>query len=138
MEIGWNDGLTLLGLVVTWSGFLIAIISKLLKRAVDGIDAHIQQLDNRYIQLQTDHDVVADGLGILQHEHSTLASGMQTLLRDHKAVEEDLQALRASLPVLYVRREDHIRNQSVIEAKLDALANTLELMARNRGLLKND
>lgn len=41
-------------------------------------------------------------------------------------VERDLLLLRAELPQHYVRREDYIRNQSVIEAKLDALAAKLE------------
>jgi len=36
--------------------------------------------------------------------------------------EKDLLRLRAELPVEYVRREDWVRNQTIIEAKLDALA----------------
>lgn len=36
--------------------------------------------------------------------------------------ERNLLRLRAELPLEYVRREDFIRNQTVIEAKLDALA----------------
>ena len=40
--------------------------------------------------------------------------------------EKDLLRLRAELPVEYVRREDWIRNQTVIEAKLDALAAKLD------------
>ncbi|MDF6001947.1 hypothetical protein P4050_30630 [Pseudomonas aeruginosa] len=31
-------------------------------------------------------------------------------------------SLKAELPIQYVRREDYIRGQSVIEAKLDGLA----------------
>lgn len=45
-----------------------------------------------------------------------------------RTVERDLFALRAELPDRYVRREDYIRNQSIIEAKLDALAAKLEVM----------
>lgn len=37
-------------------------------------------------------------------------------------VERDLSALKADLPAHYVRREDYIRGQSVIESKLDSLA----------------
>ncbi|MBN9528233.1 MAG: DUF2730 family protein [Alphaproteobacteria bacterium] len=37
-----------------------------------------------------------------------------------------LSDLRADLPLGYVRREDFIRNQTIIEAKLDALALKLE------------
>ena len=40
--------------------------------------------------------------------------------------EKDLLRLLAALPLEYVRREDWIRNQTVIEAKLDGLASKLE------------
>lgn len=59
-----------------------------------------------------------------------------TLLDDQRAIaeatrnlERDLMKMRGDLPLEYVRREDFIRNQSVIEAKLDALA--LHLQNRN-------
>lgn len=45
-----------------------------------------------------------------------------------RAVERDLMALRAELPERYVRREDYIRGQAVVEAKLDALAAKLEVV----------
>ncbi len=37
-------------------------------------------------------------------------------------LERDFLKFRGDLPLEYVRREDFIRNQSVIEAKLDAVA----------------
>lgn len=36
-------------------------------------------------------------------------------------VERELLTLKADLPIQYVRREDYVRGQSVIEAKLDAV-----------------
>ncbi|MCC4259201.1 MAG: hypothetical protein ACRBBM_00520 [Pseudomonadaceae bacterium] len=51
-----------------------------------------------------------------------------------KKLERDVMALRAELPLEYVRREDYIRGQSVIEAKLDGLAVKLE-NAQLRGLI---
>jgi len=42
-------------------------------------------------------------------------------------LERDFLKWRAELPVNYVRREDYVRGQSVIEAKLDALYSRLEL-----------
>lgn len=42
-------------------------------------------------------------------------------------IERDLLKMQAEMPLHYVRREDYIRGQSVIEAKLDALGNKLEL-----------
>ena len=43
-------------------------------------------------------------------------------------VERDLLRLRAELPEFYVRREDYVRNQAVLEAKLDALFAKIENM----------
>lgn len=45
-----------------------------------------------------------------------------------RQTERDLLQLKADLPERFVRREDYIRNQSVIEAKLDALGSKLELV----------
>ncbi len=49
-------------------------------------------------------------------------------------VERELLSLKADLPVHYVRREDYIRGQSVIESKLDGLATKIE-NAQLRGVL---
>ncbi len=43
-----------------------------------------------------------------------------------RQLERDLMELRAELPERYVRREDYIRGQTVIEAKLDSLALRME------------
>jgi hypothetical protein len=51
--------------------------------------------------------------------------------------EKDFSAFQISLPVLYVRREDYIRGQTVIESKLDALYSKLEVV-QIQGARKND
>ncbi len=43
-----------------------------------------------------------------------------------RRVERELMTLKADMPLNYVRREDYIRGQSVIEAKLDGLALKIE------------
>lgn len=43
-------------------------------------------------------------------------------------IEREFLRFQAELPLQYVRREDHVRGQSVIEAKLDALYNKLEVV----------
>lgn len=43
-----------------------------------------------------------------------------------RQVELSLERLRGEMPLHYVRREDYVRNQTVLEAKLDALALKLE------------
>ena len=42
-----------------------------------------------------------------------------------KRIERELLELRAELPVQYVRREDYVRGQTVIESKLDSLYSKL-------------
>lgn len=46
-------------------------------------------------------------------------------------LERQFLEFKAELPVQYVRREDYVRGQSVIEAKLDALYSKLEIVRMN-------
>lgn len=46
--------------------------------------------------------------------------------REWQRIEREILLMKADLPVHYVRREDYIRNQSVIEAKIDGLALKIE------------
>jgi hypothetical protein len=41
-------------------------------------------------------------------------------------LERDMLRFQAEMPLQYVRREDYIRGQSVLEAKMDALAMRIE------------
>lgn len=56
--------------------------------------------------------------------------GIETANKEEAAqwarVERELMELKAELPLNYVRREDYIRGQSIIEAKLDGLAIKIE------------
>jgi hypothetical protein len=45
-----------------------------------------------------------------------------------QALERDFLRWQADLPVQYVRREDYVRGQVIIEAKLDGLYNKLEVV----------
>ena len=63
-------------------------------------------------------------------ENSIPLDGIELVNREEAAqwqrVERDLLKMQAEMPLHYVRREDYIRGQSVIEAKLDALGSKLE------------
>jgi hypothetical protein len=48
-----------------------------------------------------------------------------------RQLEKSFLRWQADLPLHYVRREDYVRNQTVIEAKLDALASKLEVIQIN-------
>lgn len=43
-----------------------------------------------------------------------------------RQVERELMQLRVELPERYVRREDYIRNQTIIESKLDLINEKIE------------
>lgn len=45
-----------------------------------------------------------------------------------QALEKDFLNWKADLPIHYVRREDYVRGQVIIEAKLDALFHKLEVV----------
>lgn len=50
--------------------------------------------------------------------------------KDLRRLDRGLLELRAELPEKYVRREDAIREQVVINAKLDALAAKIDVLAQ--------
>lgn len=70
----------------------------------------------------------------LEANHRSLAGRLDSIEAVNRAdaaqwqrVERELLKLQADMPLHYVRREDYIRGQSVIEAKLDALGSKLEI-----------
>ena len=59
-------------------------------------------------------------LGAIETAHNAEAKSWQR-------IERELMDLKAELPQNYVRREDYIRGQSILENKMDSLAGKLEL-----------
>jgi uncharacterized membrane-anchored protein YhcB (DUF1043 family) len=62
----------------------------------------------------------------LDAKFATLEKAAEDEAREWRKIERQVMDLKAELPLSYVRREDYIRNQSVIEAKLDGLALRIE------------
>lgn len=66
-----------------------------------------------------------------------LMRGQEAERGNWQRIERDLLELKADLPVAYVRREDYVRGQTVIEAKLDAIHSRIEnvqiKVAQNQG-----
>lgn len=69
----------------------------------------------------------------LDHRFNVLEEANRQEVGQWRHLERELMGLKADLPLQYVRREDYIRGQSIIEAKLDGLAVKLE-NAQLRGL----
>lgn len=53
-------------------------------------------------------------------------SSVEKAADDWQRLEREFLNWKADLPLQYVRREDYVRNQTVIEAKLDAVAVKIE------------
>ena len=64
----------------------------------------------------------------LQERHKTDRDDINRVTGAIQNLERDFMNWRAELPINYVRREDYVRGQSVIEAKLDALYSKLEVV----------
>ena len=86
------------------AGFVTAFLA-LLKLLVAAIE---RRLDQRF--------------AVMDDRFEALAKDSDRL----RQVELGLERLRGEMPLHYVRREDYVRNQTVLEAKLDALALKLE------------
>ena len=84
----------------------------------------LANIDSRFLKMETES----------KEENKELS---KELLRN----ERELLALKIDLPNEYQRREDSIRNQTIIEAKIDGLANKLgelHLIDRRRERNIND
>lgn len=66
-------------------------------------------------------------------QFSSLEKAAANEAKEWQRIEREILLMKADLPVQYVRRDDYIRNQSIIEAKLDGVAVRIE-----NALLKGD
>lgn len=72
------------------------------------------QLDHRFTSIQTDL--------------TRRASEDAEVAKQLRQFEKEFLMFQRDMPIQYVRREDYIRGQTVIESKLDALYSKLELV----------
>lgn len=106
----------LLGLLATLASLGLGFARMLLSQVE-------QRLDERFLSLQKARD---DSRVVCLNRFSEIDRERREEIAQWQRVERDLLALRAELPLHYVRREDYVRGQTVVEAKLDALALKLE------------
>lgn len=71
---------------------------------------------------------LAERFSAIQADLTKRAAEDAEVAKQLRQFEKDFSAFQISLPVLYVRREDYIRGQTVIESKLDALYSKLEVV----------
>jgi hypothetical protein len=87
------------------------------------IKQFIARLDARF---QAMEDARAAAAQHWDNEFAALKQANSANEQEWRRVERDVLTLKADLPLHYVRREDYVRNQTVIEAKIDGLAIRLE------------
>lgn len=87
----------------------------------------IGQFDRRLTERFTAQDVARKES---QKHWDTKFTGMENAAaaeaKEWQRIERDILLMKAELPNQYVRRDDYIRNQSVIESKIDGLAIRIE------------
>ena len=64
----------------------------------------------------------------LNERFDTLQKQREQEAKGITALERDFLRFQADMPLHYVRREDYVRGQAVLEAKQDALYNKLEVV----------
>lgn len=96
------------GAVIAWTGFLVGIIRWLLQRSIRDID---------------------QGL-------ATITEAQAASTQEIHRLDRDLMQMKADMPLHYVRREDYIRGQTVIEAKLDAIGADREAYQRREDAIR--
>jgi len=108
----------LVGLAITFMGCIFGF-AKVLGSQID------KRLDEKFEAQEEARETGAKALRDTIERHTAQGEKTATQLKE---LERDFLKLLADLPIHYVRREDYIRGQSVIEAKLDALYNKLEVV----------
>ncbi|MCL2345150.1 MAG: hypothetical protein FWC58_04795 [Desulfobulbus sp.] len=106
----------LVGLFISFLGCVFAG-AKIFGRRSD------QRLDEKFAAQEAARQAAGSALREQLDRYTALSDRLASELID---LERAALKMQATLPLEYVRREDYVRGQSVIEAKLDALYNKLE------------
>ena len=106
--------------LISLAGLFLAALWALLK--VIGAQSE-RRLDERFSALSEtrakDHEALVERISRI--ETTAMNDALQW-----RRVEREFLRSQADLPLHYVRREDYVRGQSVIESKLDGLALRIE------------
>lgn len=112
----WQLLVTGVSILTAFSGATFGFGKLLLSQFEQRLDTRFKNQDQQQQAAQTHMDTRFTWL------EQSMTRGNEEALR----IERELMALKAELPNNYVRREDYIRNQTVIESKIDGLAVRIE------------
>lgn len=114
----WALLIFLVGLLLSFLGCIFGF-AKVLGGQID------KRLDEKFKAQEEAR--VAGAKTLREHIDRYVTTGEKTATQVAN-LERDFLKWQADLPIHYVRREDYVRGQTVIEAKLDALYNKLEVV----------
>jgi hypothetical protein len=87
----------------------------------------IGQFDRRLTERFTAQDIARkESQKHWDTKFAALETAAAAEAKEWQRIEKDILLMKAELPNQYVRRDDYIRNQSVIESKIDGLAVRIE------------
>lgn len=115
----------LIGWAIALMGLFITVVTGLFKLL-------LSQVEGRLGERFTSQDKAREAAS--HHWEQSFKKVLEQQDKDADVVsqlEKTFLRWQAELPLHYVRREDYVRNQTVIEAKLDALASKLEVIQIN-------
>lgn len=105
-----------ISLVTIITGAMWGLARSMLAQQLTHLDSRFTLQDNTR---ESNHRAMGMRLDSIEQINREEAAQWQRL-------EREFLRMQADMPLHYVRREDYIRGQSVIEAKLDALGSKLE------------
>ncbi len=114
----WELVLSIAGLFIAFMGCIFGF-AKVLGSQID------KRLDEKFNAQKEAREVADKALNNTLQRHLDEERKTTAKISD---LEKDFLKWQAELPEKYVRRDDYIRGQTVIEAKLDALYDKLELV----------
>jgi hypothetical protein len=77
-----------------------------------------KRLDERFVAQEKAR---IEGMGHWDQRFNNFENTLNEAGKEWRRVERELMELKVELPHKYVRRDDYVRNQTIIESKLDAI-----------------
>ena len=114
-----------LGLTVT---LLIALVTMMFAAGRMLVNQFDRRLNERFNALDVSR---IDSQNHWDAKFTALEKATSTDAEEWRRIEREFMRFQTSLPLEYQRREDAIRDQSRIEAKLDGLANLIQRLQNN-------
>ena len=110
----------LLGVSGSLLGILISIILWVVKTLIGQFEKRLNE------KFQTIDEQRATEQKYLNNQFKQLDQARIEEVKSWQHIEREIMQMKVDLPNTYVRRDDYIRNQSVIESKIDGLAIRIE------------